>query len=111
MSESIRLNQDDVVSMPEDDNPFEASTLKASEVYKEVREDISGSLEELTQSGMKCEVLQTTGRGWRKGKLKFSLEFIPDEPEPAQTQNTESSPPAKDASPLDDLRNELNLDK
>jgi KGK domain len=34
----------------------------------------------LTKEGVKCEVLQVSGRGWLKGKIRFRLEFIPDEP-------------------------------
>ncbi|NET72697.1 MAG: hypothetical protein F6K62_17735 [Sphaerospermopsis sp. SIO1G2] len=97
MSELINLDDSDVVSIPEEINPFDASTLKVSEVLKELEENLNDNFMELTRSGMKCEVLQMNSR-WCKGKVRFSLKFIPDEPEP-------------DASPLDDLRDKLNLDE
>lgn len=31
--------------------------------------------------GSECEVLQQNGKGWNKGKLRFRIEFIPDEPD------------------------------
>ncbi|MEB3174383.1 MAG: KGK domain-containing protein [Cyanobacteriota bacterium] len=40
--------------------------------------------------GVECEVL-APGKPWRKGKIKVSFEFIPDEPE----------------SPLDDIRRDM----
>ena len=33
---------------------------------------------EFVASGIECEILQTSGQGWKKGKFRLSLEFIPD---------------------------------
>lgn len=42
-------------------------------------------------SGVECKILQCQGGGWKKGKVRIRLEFIPDEIE----------------SPLDDLRSKI----
>jgi len=34
-----------------------------------------------TDQGMACEILRTRGGGWQKGRLRFRLEFIPDNPD------------------------------
>ena len=52
------------------------------------------------EDGENCEILKASSSGWQKGKIKlkvnFTLEFIPDEPE-------------AELSPLDDIRQETNL--
>ncbi len=54
--------------------------------------------------GVECEILDTDGKGWKKGKVRIqvSLEFQPDEPEieAIETNPSESS--------LDDIRRKLN---
>ncbi len=53
-----------------------------------------------TEKGFKCEVLRVGGGGWIKGRFRFRLEFVPDEPEVTQ--------PKDPSSPLADLRSQLN---
>ncbi|MGK7932774.1 MAG: KGK domain-containing protein [Microcystaceae cyanobacterium] len=50
-------------------------------------------------TGVPCEVLKIDSQGWQKGKIriKFEIEFIPDEPEITEPE-----------SPLDDIRREIN---
>jgi hypothetical protein len=55
-------------------------------------------------------VLRSDGQGWQKGKVRFSLEFIPDTEEGVEAKETKLLPPSE-ASPLDELRAELNLNK
>ncbi len=52
-------------------------------------------------TGSDCEVLGVNSKGWRKGKIKvkFELEFIPDEIEESQEEGSSSSD-----SSLDSLR-------
>lgn len=58
--------------------------------------------------GCKCEILRTKGGGWQKGKLRFRLEFIPDNPEAfIEPAYSVEKPP----SPLEDLRSDLNINK
>ncbi len=53
-----------------------------------------------TEEGFKCEVLPVKGGGWIKGRFRFRLEFVPDEPEVPQPKDPNS--------PLADLRSQLN---
>ena len=58
----------------------------------------NNSIKSWFSQGEECEILRAGSPGWQKGKIKINvtLEFIPDEPE--------------EKSPLDDVRQELNLD-
>ena len=55
-------------------------------------------------TGIDCEILNTDGKGWKKGKviIQVSLEFQPDEPEIEAIENSNSE------SSLDDIRRKLN---
>jgi hypothetical protein len=59
------------------------------------------------KDGIKCEILRVSGGGWQKGKLRFRLEFIPDDPAAFE----QPKPVRQESSPLDDLRSELDLGK
>ncbi|MEH1981548.1 KGK domain-containing protein [Nostoc sp.] len=64
------------------------------------------------EEGFRCEILRTKGGGWQKGRFRFRLEFIPDNPEvfleDISSKNGLIS--EKPPSPLADLRSELKLD-
>lgn len=49
--------------------------------------------------GIDCEIFQLGAKGWKKGKvrIRLSVEFLSDEPEPSQFE-----------SPLDDIRKKIN---
>jgi hypothetical protein len=55
----------------------------------------------LFQDGISCEVLGVNSKGWKKGqvRVKFELEFVPDEIEVIQGEESSSSD-----SSLDSLR-------
>jgi KGK domain len=109
MSESIKLEFSDVVTVPKQKSPLNASSFKVSEMsaylagilVSHIRKDLT----EWDEPGIGCEVLQVSGGGWRKGKVRISLEFIPESEERIQEATLLS--PAKEKSPLDDLRAEL----
>jgi hypothetical protein len=68
------------------------------------------------EEGYKCEVLRAKGGGWTKGRFRFRLEFIPDNPELflEKTGSTEeiqqpSVVPTASESPLADLRSHLDI--
>ncbi|MBW4642933.1 MAG: hypothetical protein KME23_08045 [Goleter apudmare HA4340-LM2] len=95
----IVLTNNDVVSTERDINFAEAATATSRELMEVVREWIyqHGQLGEddsvmWVKRGVDCKVLLTTGGGWKKGKVRIRLEFIPDQ----QTQSL----------PLDDLTND-----
>lgn len=56
-----------------------------------------------SSKGFEIQVLRLQGGGWQKGKLRFRLEFIPDNPEAFIEQ------PSPEPSHLDDLRSDLNI--
>ena len=113
MSDEIVLDDSDVVSIP---GPAETtsmlnfglcSTFKSSELINAVRAWIAmtghatGSYSTwFRKEGIGCQVLRTNGMGWKSGKVRFRVEFIPDEPD--------FSTSTRPKSPLDDLRSQLN---
>ncbi|MHC5853861.1 KGK domain-containing protein [Nostoc sp.] len=118
MSESIGLSSLDVVSIEKGKSPLNASTFKVSELIvnlanKMSREFSSEILNEWAWHGVPCEVLLRDGLGWQSGRVKFSLEFIPDPQEDEVTEDTEDGSEklrelkALPESSLDDLRAEL----
>ena len=56
---------------------------------------------DIFDDGLKCNLLQPGGKGWQKGNLKICCEFIPEEDEPAATQE---KPIQTHSSPLDEIR-------
>lgn len=87
------LDHNDVLFVnPEDLGELEMSkTLKVIELIEAIEQYIGASQEEATW--IDCEVLQQ-GKRWKKGKIRLTFEFCPEEP---------SEPP----SPLDDIRKQL----
>ncbi|WP_413175397.1 KGK domain-containing protein [Anabaena azotica] len=67
-------------------------------------------------NGGEAHCLLESGGGWKKGKIRLRVEFISDEPEPepeAEPEEQEATievTPMLSASPLDDLRAELNIE-
>ncbi len=61
-----------------------------------------------SEKGCQCEILRTKGGGWQKGRFRFRLEFIPDDPAAFLEDSTAEAD--KMQSPLDDLRSQLAKD-
>ena len=55
--------------------------------------------------GVESEIL-CPGKGWRKGKIRLTLEFLPDEPELEEIETNKEI--AQPESPLDDIRRMIN---
>ena len=82
------LNKDDVISVFKHDAGRFASgdTFKVQQLITEYEGYIEAqtkteSNHEIFLRGIECEVLQqdANSKGWRKGKIKFVVQFIPDE--------------------------------
>lgn len=96
------LNDDDVVAMSKEFNFAHQPMTKYEDLIKALEGQLNFNHERrgtvwLTD-GVECEVLRVGG-GWLKGRMRLSLEFIPD------TEESENL--VLPQSPLDDLRAEL----
>ncbi|MEH2031033.1 MAG: KGK domain-containing protein [Nostoc sp.] len=62
-----------------------------------------------SEEGCKCEFLLVRGGGWQKGRFRFRLEFIPDNPEAFLPESApKEEKPQSLLDDLDDLRSQLN---
>lgn len=85
------LDDKDVVSfsyLDLEETPFGLDhTMKVEEILpqmsKWVKSQSLSDLKEIHSSffdiGVECEALKQNDQGWKKGKLRFRIEFIPDE--------------------------------
>ncbi len=89
------LADDDVVNVI-GSMPFDAGNIsKMIQLRRSMKKHFGDSVNYwFRENGVECEVLRANGGGWQKGRLRFRLEFVPDEPQ-------------KPKSPLDDLRSSL----
>lgn len=122
--EECELSLFDVVSMDKDRSPIPATTFKVieatSSIANRVKLDTNGknmlsseSIKGWGWQGVDCQVLQMDGEGWKKGKIRLSLFFIPDEEEEEEEEEIQNAKVAQDSSPvspLDDLRGKLNVE-
>jgi hypothetical protein len=70
----------------------------------------AGTLGKWLSEGVGAKVLQFGAKSWRKGKvkLKISLEFYPENPEPEETTASNETDANPSESSLDDLRQKIN---
>jgi hypothetical protein len=82
----------DVVSMEKGKSPLSATTFKVIEATLSIANRIkldgygrngldAETIKDWGYRGLDCQVLQAGSEGWRKGKIRLSLFFVPDEPE------------------------------
>ncbi len=90
------MQKDDVVTvLAEDRILINHKTFTVDELLSELSQRITGEniyqMKKWCMDGVSCQIL-SPNQNWRKGKVKFCLEFVPDEAE----------------SPLDDIRQQIN---
>jgi hypothetical protein len=98
------LDNGDVIAVSEEfKNEFNGgNTLKIQQLLKEYQEYVAesngSSKSEIFIEGIECEVLSKDSnlKGWRKGKIKFVVQF---EPEAAEINNNPNS--------LEDIRKQI----
>lgn len=106
----LGFSNDDVVMFPTGNFSLEkmtkiSSLIQAIEPWSQRNSNNKGNEALLfNEQGMHCELLRTSGGGWQKGRLRFRLEFIPEDPE-----SFFGTTPEKPLSPLDDLRSDLDI--
>ncbi|HEY9672725.1 MAG TPA: KGK domain-containing protein [Waterburya sp.] len=79
---NFQLNDDDVIDMPATINFVKTQLSTFAQLKQGLREFLKPVSFHWLDNGIECRVLRTTGGGWQTGKIRFSLEFIPDEPPP-----------------------------
>ena len=106
MKERIILKDEDVIWMETKYSPCGNTTNTVREVNDALcRSNVGDSW---VHDGIPGSVLFTDSDGWRKGKVRITLEFIPDKSDSEQSQTAQPLLPPYE-SPLDDLRKELDL--
>ena len=101
------MNDDDVLSIGDPKvSLLGTTTLFRVNQLKAALRQRSGNLCESGHGyqwldGIQCEVLKTSGGGWKKGKIRLRLELVLDEPE------SKPEPVNDDPNSLDSLRTEL----
>ncbi|MEH2467502.1 KGK domain-containing protein [Nostoc sp.] len=106
----FNLDDEDVLSNfsvnPFNTHPLLKSVDLIEAIFSWIKQHNASLWPWFSEEGCKCEVLLVKGGGWQRGRFRFRLEFIPDNPE-AFLKNS-SVEPEKTQSPLDDLRSQLN---
>ncbi len=79
------LNHTEVVSVDTESfgNLDLPSTFKVVQLLAAIKEfiDFQETEEQLFEKGISCEVLKFGAKGWRKGRVRLTLEFCADAPE------------------------------
>lgn len=109
-----RLTFDEVISLTTISLKVGGSSLprtfKVKELVEAIRNQLSDAGKKLfEESGLELEILKLDAKGWKKGKVRLSVEFCPDEPEvpeiPASNQREISK---TETSVFKDILQELN---
>ncbi|WP_138500924.1 KGK domain-containing protein [Nostoc sp. PA-18-2419] len=108
MSDEIVLDNDDVVCFGAEDYSFsKAPTATVNEIKSSLLKTwLAGHLSGWIGNGIACKVLLVRGGGWQAGRVRFRLEFMPNEP---KVSRKEPSSTSESKSPLDDLRSDLKV--
>jgi hypothetical protein len=79
------LNYNEVVSVDTESfgNLDLPNTFKVVQLLTAIKEyiDFQETEEQLFEKGIDCEVLKFGTQGWRKGKVRLTLEFSPEQPD------------------------------
>lgn len=89
----VKFNDNDVVLIDPEYTNGAGKLLMFGWLKFSFRQRFGSGFEQWIGTGVECQVLQANGGGWRKGKFRWRLEFIPDEPE----QTNEPTPNSSDA--------------
>ena len=85
MNESFEVLQDNEVITFSNDSLRQYLSVSPTCLVKDVKNTIFQKVCEDPQKaqqileGVNCEVLQFNNQGWKKGKIKISIEFCPDD--------------------------------
>jgi hypothetical protein len=115
---AIELHNDDVISMASGDSITSSPTFLVEEFLQKWKSKFIGNGGHrqteyfyFLDEGIACKTLSADGgSGWKKGRIRFRLEFIPDEIYEVDVQDAEAAQNLLSPSPLDDLREKLNVE-
>lgn len=116
MSEKFeRLEREDVVSVYSGQIFVNNRTFTVSEfiaafmpIVKEKSAPWTEDKEKWFSEGLDCKILKPGAKRWRRGKVRISLEFEPEELEVVEAPANSDSQASKLISPLDDIRQMMN---
>ncbi|MEH2145310.1 KGK domain-containing protein [Nostoc sp.] len=109
MSDEIYLGDNDVVSVSDvKHSPVSMLTTTVGEMKRSLLKTwFMSFLSSWITCGMGCRVLLAQGGGWQAGKIRFRLEFIPNNPKlPEQSFSKAIS---ETALPLADLQSQVDI--
>jgi KGK domain len=86
----MNLDKNDVISMETDDSFVGASTFTVEEALMDLISHLDDYHVSWVKDGIKCSALNSSTGGWKKGKVRLSIEFISDEPPQAQGYGTKT---------------------
>ena len=97
--------------MPAMNQAFYSSGHTAFVQQFQQRGGLSGNSQQWSDQGVICEVLRPSSGGWRKGKMRirFVLEFCPDEPDIEETSVSNQLGVSTSDAALEDIRRSLSL--
>ncbi len=76
---TIEPQDNDVISMNQDLSLIKFGTFKVSQLRQDIERRVGALSSEWLGEGANCEFLEPlAGDGWRKGKIRLRLEFVPD---------------------------------
>jgi hypothetical protein len=114
----MNLDRFDVVSLIEASRKITPGTTftvcEFTNVVGSFLQRANNNYQEWIKDGVNCCVLQPGSENWVKGKVRVSLEFIPEPPEEyieeVDIQDVKTAQSLLPASPLDDLRENLSIE-
>jgi hypothetical protein len=109
------LERNGVISMKtegisQDEYELSSLTFKVNDFLQLIKESTNKNsdpyLDNLFSEGIKCEVL-IPNKNWQEGKVRLSLEFIPDDTKGKEELQSDESTNNESESILDDLRRRI----
>lgn len=98
---NIEPDEDDVLWIEPGINPVKNHTITIAQLIQAIKTQFQPTLSSSPAStadawfkeGIECEFLDASaGGGWKKGKIRLRLEFLPDEPDPRDSSDLVLSP-------------------
>lgn len=102
MENRIFLEDGDVLNLNPRQNPTGSATAKVGDIKKAIGEKLGNELIGWGFNGIVGEALIQNGGNWTKGRMVLQVAFYPNQPVATPQKPLQISP-------LDDLRDELNI--